>query len=86
MQSRSVGQRTRRPKWAASTRITSAAEPLLERVDQEIETFYSDAAYATWDVREVFVEESSQQTIPPRINAIIEQHDNSKNYRLERDE
>jgi hypothetical protein len=58
----------------------------LERVDQEIETFYSDAAYATWDVREVFVEESIHQTIPPQSNAIIEQHGNSKNDPLERDE
>lgn len=63
-----------------------AAKPLLERVDQEIETFYGDGAYDTWDVREHLKEASIHQIIPPRKGAVIAQHGNSSSDPLERDE
>ncbi len=58
----------------------------MERVHQENEMFYSDGAYATCDVRELLVEESIHQTIPPWSNAILKRHGNSNNDPLERDE
>ncbi|QDV78343.1 IS5 family transposase [Botrimarina mediterranea] len=63
-----------------------AVEPLLEQVEQEVTTFYGDGAYDQWKVRERLQEERIHQIIPPRKNAVIQQHGNSKKDPLERDE
>lgn len=68
------------------THDSTAAKPLLEQVEQEIETFYGDGAYDTWVLREHLQGESIHQIIPPQKNAVIAQHGNAKNDPLERDE
>ncbi|MEQ8849184.1 IS5 family transposase [Botrimarina sp.] len=64
----------------------SQVEPLLEKVEQPVETFYGDGAYDGWAVRDYLKGESIHQIIPPRQNAVIKQHGNSSKEPLERDE
>ena len=63
-----------------------AVKPLLEQVEQEVETFYGDGAYDQWKVREHLAENDIHQIIPPRRGSKIKQHRNSANDPLERDE
>ncbi|TWT40109.1 IS5 family transposase [Botrimarina hoheduenensis] len=64
----------------------NAVKPLLEQVEQEVETFYGDGAYDQWKVREHLEEERIHQIIPPRKGAVIKQHGNSNADPIERDE
>lgn len=66
----------------------AAAEILLEQIDQEIEKFAADGAY---DKRKVYDRLNAhspgvQILIPPRKNARIWKHGNTKAERLKRDE
>lgn len=70
----------------SSVHDATPVKPLLEQVEAEVETFYGDGAYDTWGVREHLEEERIHQIIPPRKNAVIKQHGNSKKDPLERDE
>lgn len=70
----------------ADTHDGDAALPLLERVEQEVKTFYGDGAYDQWKVRDYLKERGTHQIIPPRKNAKIKQHGNSSEEPLERDE
>lgn len=60
-----------------------AVKPLLEQVEQEVNAFYGDGAYDQWKVRDYLQEEKIAQVIPPRKNAVIQQHGNSKAEPLE---
>ena len=71
---------------ASSVHDGEAVEPLLERVDPEVEVFYGDGAYDQWKVREHLRGENIHQIIPPRKNAKIKRHGNSSEDPLERDE
>jgi hypothetical protein len=64
----------------------AAVKPLLDQVEQEVEAFYGDGAYDQWKVRDYLQEEKIDQVIPPRKNAVIQQHGNSNAEPLERDE
>lgn len=64
----------------------TAALPLLEEVGAELRAFYGDGAYDTWELREHLQTEHISQVIPPRKNAVIQQHGNSSEEPLERDE
>lgn len=64
----------------------TAALPLLEEVGAELRAFYGDGAYDTWELREHLEREKVSQVIPPRKNAVIQQHGNSSEEPLERDE
>jgi hypothetical protein len=55
-------------------------------VGVELRAFYGDGAYDTWELREHLENERISQVIPPRKNAVIQQHGNSKAEPLERDE
>lgn len=61
-------------------------EPLLNQIESEVETFYGDGAYDQRKVRKHLREQSIDQVIPPRRNAKIEQHGNSSEEPIERDE
>lgn len=63
-----------------------AVKPLLEQIEQEVNAFYGDGAYDQWKVRDHLQEEKIDQVIPPRRNAVIQQHGNSSEEPLERDE
>jgi hypothetical protein len=70
----------------SSVHDATAALPLLEEVDVELRAFYGDGAYDTWELREHLQTERISQVIPPRKNAVIQQHGNSAAEPLERDE
>src|SRR3990172_3818452 len=64
------------------------AEPLLQQIERPIDRF---AAYGSYDKRKVYnglnkYAPNAQILIPPRKNARIWQHGNSKSERLKRDE
>jgi hypothetical protein len=60
--------------------------PLLKQVRNKVGRFYGDGAYDPWGVRTTLEEKEIEQVIPPRKDAVIKQHGNSKEPRLERDE
>jgi hypothetical protein len=60
--------------------------PLLKQVRTQVGRFYGDGAYDPWGVRETLETKGIEQVIPPRKDAVIKQHGNSKQPRLERDE
>jgi hypothetical protein len=66
-----------------------AVKPLLEQVEQDVNTFYGDGAYDQWKVRDHLQSEKIDQVIPPRRNAPFDhpngqQHGNSSEDPLER--
>lgn len=61
-------------------------EPLLNQIESKVETFYGDGAYDQWKVRKHLRDQSIDQVIPLRKNAKIEQHGNSSEEPIERDE
>ena len=63
-----------------------AVDPLLDQIDQPVETFYGDGAYDQWKVYDALEHEATQPVIPPRKNAKIKRHGNSGDHRLPRDE
>jgi IS5 family transposase len=70
----------------SSVHDATAALPLLEEVGAELRAFYGDGAYDTWELREHLEKEPVSQVIPPRKNAVIQQHGNSAEEPRERDE
>jgi hypothetical protein len=67
-------------------RITDRVSPMLKQVRNKVRRFYGDGAYAPWKVRNELEQHGIEQVIPPRKDANIKRHDNSKLPRLERDE
>jgi len=63
-------------------------DPLLEQIDQPIDRFAADGSYDKRKVYDSLNRRASQATvlIPPRKNAHIWQHGNTKTERLKRDE
>ena len=60
--------------------------PLLKQVRNKVGRFYGDGAYDSWGVRGQLNKRGIEQVIPPRKDAVIKQHGNRKEPRLERDE
>jgi len=60
--------------------------PLLKRTRNKVGRFYGDGAYDPWKVRNHLEQRGIEQVIPPRKDAKIKRHGNSKEPRLERDE
>lgn len=61
-------------------------ELLIEQVEEPIEKFYGDGIYDQRKVYEVLECKATEPIIPPRKNAKIWRHGNSKDDRLPRDE
>ena len=59
---------------------------LLDQVNGPVNAFYGDGAYDQWKVYDSLAEREIQPIIPPRRNAKIKQHGNSRQEPLERDE
>lgn len=65
------------------------SEPALDLVKQsgcEINAFYGDGAYDSWDIHDQLQEREIDAIIPPRRGAVIKQHGNCKADPLPRDE
>lgn len=65
------------------------SEPALDLVQQsgcEIDTFYGDGAYDSWDIHDQLQEQEIDAIIPPRRGAVIKQHANCNADPLPRDE
>jgi IS5 family transposase len=60
--------------------------PMLKQVRNKVRKFYGDGAYDPWKVRNELENRGIEQVIPPRRDAKIKRHGNSKQPRLERDE
>jgi hypothetical protein len=60
--------------------------PMLEQIDQPIETFYGDGSYDKWKVYDLLESENIQPVVPPQHNAKIKQHGNATSEPLARDE
>jgi len=59
---------------------------LLKQIRKKVGRFYGDGAYDPWKVRNDLENRGIEQVIPPRRDAKIKRHGNSKLPRLERDE
>ncbi|MDZ8258969.1 IS5 family transposase [Nostoc sp. ChiQUE01b] len=59
---------------------------LLEQIDSEIEQVSGDGAYDTFDCYDTITRRGAKAAIPPRSNAKIQQHGNSKALPYPRDE
>jgi hypothetical protein len=59
--------------------------PLLDQVRNRIRKFYGDGAYDQWKVYESLETRGTEPIIPPRRNAKIKQHGNSRLAPLARD-
>jgi len=59
---------------------------LLNEIDGDVNRFFGDGAYDTWDVYETLEKHHADGIIPPRKNAKIKQHGNSTKEPLARDE
>ena len=70
----------------SSTHDGDAVDPLLDQIDEPIESFYGDGAYDQWKVYDRLEREAALPLIPPRKNAKIKRHGNSSGPRLPRDE
>lgn len=60
--------------------------PMLKQIDQPIETCYGDGSYDKWKVYDVLKAEGIAPVIPPQHNAKIQQHGNSSQEPLPRDQ
>jgi IS5 family transposase len=60
--------------------------PMLKRMRNKVRKFYGDGAYDPWKVRNALEQHGIEQVIPPRRDAKIKRHGNSKLPPLERDE
>ena len=56
------------------------------QVRNKVGRFYGNGAYDPWGVRGQLEKRGTEQVIPPRKDAVIKQHGNSKEPRLGRDE
>lgn len=63
-----------------------AVEPLLNQIEEEVQTFCGDGAYDQMKVYNAIKEREIWAIIPPRKNAKIQQHGNSNEESIERDE
>jgi len=63
----------------------SEAEPLLDQTSAKINGFYGDGAYDKWKVYEALQKRGAKAIIPPRRNAKISRHGNSRGCPLSRD-
>lgn len=63
-----------------------AVEPLLNQIESDVQTFYGDVAYDQMKVYGTLKENDIWSIIPPRKNARIQQHGNSSEEPIERDE
>ena len=61
-------------------------DDLLDQVEQPVETFYGDGSYDKWKVYDRMSAEGIEPVIPPRHDAKIKQHGNSRAEPLPRDE
>ena len=61
-------------------------EPMLEQINQPVETFYGDGGYDKWKVYGVLKADNIQPVIPPQHNAKIKQHGNTTGEPIARDE
>lgn len=61
-------------------------EAILEQVDGHVERFFGDGAYDLRKVYDALECEATDPVIPPRKNAVLWQHGNSKQPRHSRDE
>jgi hypothetical protein len=61
-------------------------EPMLEQINQPVETFYGDGGYDKWKVYGVLKTDNIQPVIPPQHNAKIKQHGNATAEPIARDE
>jgi len=59
--------------------------PMLKQVRNKVGRFYGDGTYDPWKVRNELEQRGIEQVIPPRRDAEIKRHGNSKLPRLERD-
>jgi len=59
---------------------------LLEQLDSDIEKIFADGAYESFDNFESVKNHGAEPVIPPRKDAKLRQHGNSKQDRLARDE
>ena len=64
----------------------SQVAPMLEQIDQRVETFYGDGGYDKWKVYKLLESKSIQPVVPPQRNAKIKQHGNATSEPLARDE
>jgi len=69
-----------------SVHDSAPVEPLLKRTRNKVRRFYGDGAYDPWKVRNLLEQQNIEQVIPPRRDAKIKRHGNSKQPRLERDD
>ena len=60
--------------------------PMLDQINQPMETFYGDGAYDKWKVYDRLETSNIQAVIPPQHNAKIKQHGNAIAEPLARDE
>jgi len=58
----------------------------LDQVASPMNTFYGDGAYDPWKVRNSLTKRGIKQVIPPRRNAKIKQHGNTRDKPLPRDQ
>jgi hypothetical protein len=65
---------------------SEVVSPLLKQTRNEVRRFYGDGAYDPWKVRNALENRGIEQVIPPRKDAKIKRHGNSKLPRLGRDE
>lgn len=61
-------------------------EELVDQAQGPVNTFYGDGAYDQWKVYAALAERNIRPIIPPRRNAKIKQHGNSRETPLVRDE
>jgi hypothetical protein len=59
---------------------------LLDQVNGPVDAFYGDGAYDQWKVYDSLSQRDVQPIIPPRRNAKIKQHGNTRHAPLARDE
>jgi len=64
----------------------SQVAPMLEQIEQPIETFYGDGSYDKWKVYGLLESENIQPVVPPQHNAKVKQHGNATSEPLARDE
>lgn len=69
-----------------SVHDSEPVEEMLEQVEEPIERFFGDGAYDQKSIYEVLKFEAAEPIIPPRKNAALWQHGNSKEPKLSRDE
>lgn len=68
-----------------STHDSETVDDLTDLIDDDIDRFFGDSAYDTWDVYETLEGRRINAVIPPRKNAKIKQHGNSSMEPLARD-